>query len=133
LAVALETKDRDVEALSQFRAALAQEPDNVRVLNDAAWLLSTASETGVRDGREATALAAHAVELTRSEEPSLLGTLAAAQAEAGDFAKAMETEQGAAALADQQGKTALAKSLRAREALFLAKTPLRANQQIVPR
>lgn len=127
LGVALEAKGRDAEALAQWRAALRIEPDNARVLNDAAWLLATAPDEAVRNGKEAETLATHAVELTHGEQPSVLGTLAAAEAEVGAFDKAVEIEEKAAQLAGQQGKPALAAELRGRVAQLRAKTPLRAQ------
>lgn len=125
LGIALETKGRYAEALAQWRAALALEPDNVRVLNDAAWLLATSPDSAVRNGREAEALAARAVALTSGEQPAILGTLAAAEAESSEFEKAAATEARAAVLAEQQGQMALAASLHARVAQFVARTPLR--------
>jgi dihydrodipicolinate synthase/N-acetylneuraminate lyase len=53
----------------------------------------------LRDGREAVRLASKAVQLTDSREPIMIGTLAAAYAEAGQFTNAVEMAKAAEFLA----------------------------------
>ena len=125
LGTALLMKGEKTEALKHWRMALKQEPDNVKVLNDLAWLMATSQDAALRSGSEAVALASRAVKLTREHEPMLIGTLAAAYAEAGDFDKAAETQQRAVELANQQGNARLAALLQGRLALFQGKTPIR--------
>ncbi len=125
LGTALVMKGKKAEAEKHWRLALKTEPDNVKVLNDLAWLLSTSADAALRNGGEAVALAGRAVELTRGHEPMLLGTLAAAYAEAGQFDKAVDAEQHAAELARQRGDARLAALLDGRLALFQGKAPLR--------
>jgi len=125
LGTALLMKGQKAEALGQWRLALKAEPDNVKVLNDLAWLLSTSGDAALRNGNEAVRLAGHAVELTQRREPMLLGTLAAAYAEAGDFDKAVDTQQRAFDLANQQGNTRLAAMLQGRLAMLQGKTAIR--------
>jgi hypothetical protein len=67
----------------------------------------------------------YAVQITSAKEPSILGTLAAAYAETGEFNKAIETEKLATELAKQQGKTELAAALQGRMELFQARKPIR--------
>ena len=93
--------------------------------NDTAWLLATSTDPALRNGSEAIPLAQQAVQLTSGRAPELIGTLAAAYAEAGDFAKAIESEQHAIDLATQQGNTRLAATLGARMTQLQAKTPIR--------
>ena len=69
------------------------------ILNNLAWLLATCPDAAFRNGREAVRLAARACELTQYAQPLLMGTLAAAQAEAGDFPAAIAAAQRAALLA----------------------------------
>ncbi len=125
LGVALVTKGRATQGLAQWRDALRDDPDNLRVLNDAAWLLATSPDAGLRDGSEAVRLATHAAQLTSEQDPSILATLAAAYAEAGQFAKATVTNQQAVNLATQQGKADLAATLSDRMGLFQRETPIR--------
>jgi tetratricopeptide (TPR) repeat protein len=125
LGLALVMNGRGADGIEHWRQAIKREPDNVKWLNDTAWLLATSADAALRNGREAISLAEHAVELTSSREPALLGTLAAAYAEAGDFDKAQEVEHRAAGLAKQQGNDHLAAMLGGRLALLEAKTPIR--------
>jgi len=125
LGMALVMKGQRAEGLAHWRQVLKKDPDHLRVLNDTAWLLATSSDATLRNGKEAIPLAEHAVQLTSAREPALLGTLAAAYAEAGEFDKAMEMEQRATDLASQQGKARLAATLGERMALFQAKQPIR--------
>ena len=125
LGLALVTKGQATEGLAQWRNALQQDPDNLRILNDAAWLMATSPDPALRDGKEAVRLAGRAAQLTASRDPAILGTLAAASAETQDYDKAIETEKEAASLATQQGKADLAAALNDRIALFQARTPIR--------
>jgi hypothetical protein len=68
-------------------------------LNNLAWLLASCPDAVFRDGPEAVRLASRACELTGYTQPMVIGTLAAAQAEAGDFPAAITTAQRAVALA----------------------------------
>jgi tetratricopeptide (TPR) repeat protein len=125
LGMALVMKGQGVEGLAHWRQALRKDPDNLQVLNNTAWLLATSADAALRNGSEAIPLAERAVQLTSGHEPALLGTLAAAYAEAGEFNKAVELEQRATDLATQQGKTRLAATLGGRLAQFQAKAPIR--------
>jgi tetratricopeptide (TPR) repeat protein/Tol biopolymer transport system component len=125
LGAALMAKGQRDQALAHWRQALRQAPDNLRLLNDAAWALATCADAALRNGNEAVTLAEHAVELTSGREPALLGTLAAAYAEAGRFDKAVELEKRATDLATQQGNAPLAATLRAQLTQLQAKTPIR--------
>ena len=113
------------QGLAYWKQALSKEPDNLQVLNDTAWVLATSSDPALRDSNAALPLAEHAVELTLQQEPAILGTLAAAYAEAGRFDKAVELELRAAELATRQGNARLAQSLNDRLVLFESKTPIR--------
>ena len=106
-----------------FRSS--QAPDNVRLLNDTAWVLATCADAALRNGTEAVTLAGHAVDLTSGRDPVLLATLAAAYAEAGRFDKAVELEQRATGLATRQGNASLAATLRARLTQLQANMPIR--------
>jgi tetratricopeptide (TPR) repeat protein len=125
LGTALVMKNRAAEGLAQWRQVLLEEPDNPRVLNDAAWLLATWPDASIRNGKEAVKFGEYAVQITSAKEPSILGTLAAAYAETGEFDKAIETEKLATELAKQQGKTELAAALQGRMELFQARKPIR--------
>jgi len=125
LGMALVKKGQVAEGLAHLREALKREPDNVQMLNDAAWLLATSSDAALRNASEAVRLAEHTAQLTAGHDPGALGTLAAAYAASGDFDRAQDVEQRAADLAGQQGKAQLATELGSRVALFQAKTAIR--------
>ena len=95
------------------------------MLNDTAWLLATSPNASVRNGVEAIDLARRAVQLSANREPAVLGTLAAAYAEAGRFPEALQTARKALDLATHQNKPRLAESLRAKIWLYESGTPYR--------
>jgi tetratricopeptide (TPR) repeat protein len=80
---------RAAEAVTNLRILHAAQPDNPMVANTLAWLLATSPEADVRNPQEALALAEPLAAATG--DPLALDTLAAAQAAAGDCAKAAET------------------------------------------
>ena len=125
LGMALVMKGDGAEGLKHWRQALNKDPGNLQLLNNTAWLLATSPEASLRNATEAISLAGRAVRITSERDPALLGTLAAAYAEAGKFDKAIEVEQHATDLAIQQGKTRLAETLRSRMELLKMKTPVR--------
>jgi|CZKY01.1.fsa_nt_gi tetratricopeptide (TPR) repeat protein len=113
------------DSLTHLRLALEDEPDRVSVLNLAASLLATCPHASIRSGAEAIVLAKRAQQLTAGHDAAILDTLSAAYAEAGRFPQAIETEQRAMALATQQGKLALANTLKAHLTRYKSNTPLR--------
>ena len=94
-------------AVAQYRRALQLDPEQADVLNNLAWLLATCPAASPRNGPEAVRLAQQACELTRFRRTIMVGTLAAAYAEAGRFAEAVATAQKACALAAEEGDRAL--------------------------
>jgi Tfp pilus assembly protein PilF len=94
-------------AIERYRRALQIDPDHAEVLNNLAWLLATCPEASQRSGPEAVQLALKACKLTRMRRTVMVGTLAAAYAEAGRFAEAGAMAQKACALATEEGDGAL--------------------------
>ena len=99
LAGAFDGQGRYADAVRLYQASLNSLPNQVGVLNNLAWLLATCPDAAARNGPEAVRLATRACELTQYAQPLLIGTLGAAQAEAGDFLAAIATADRAAALA----------------------------------
>ena len=93
LEIARSERERVLRGLAQRRALLRLCPTDATLLNDTAWLLATNPNASIRDGAEAVILACRAAELSGSKTPEILGTLAAAYAEAGRFAEAAATAQ----------------------------------------
>jgi len=87
-------------ALADYKQLLQLEPKNSDACNDRAWLLATCPQAAFRDGKQAVADAVRACELTQWNNPAPLDTLAAASAEAGDFASAVKWENKCLAFPD---------------------------------
>ena len=88
-----------------------QDPQRVEVKHDLAWILATSADAAVRDAARAVALATEVCQSVPSPNASMLRTLAAAQAEAGNFNDATATLERAIELARRQPNTALVDSL----------------------
>ena len=99
LAGTFDSQGNYAEAIRFYQAALKAQPNHEGALNNLAWLLATCPDAAYRNGPEAVRLATKACELTDYGKPLLVGTLAAAQAEAGDFPAAIATAERAAAIA----------------------------------
>ena len=112
LAIAFWREGRLEEAISQFEKALQIEPDFTQPAQALAFLLVTCPDARLRNGIEAEQLARHAVQVTGGRDAIVLGTLAAAYAEQGRFAEAMETVKGAMQVAESQGNSALLNTLQ---------------------
>ena len=123
LGSALSHLRRYAEARQHWETALRFAPDDPRVLNNLAWLLATCPEARVRDGREAVALAEHACTLTQFKTTRFMGTLAAAQAEAGRFDDAIATARKACDFAAAHGETELFQRNQALLALYKKHQP----------
>jgi Flp pilus assembly protein TadD len=90
LAIQLDKAGKFAEAVQAYREAVRLHPNDPVALNNLAWSLAANSRQELRNGREAVQLASKAVELTGQQQPVFIGTLAAAYAEDGQFAKAVE-------------------------------------------
>ena len=114
------------EAVERFRAAVRLQPDWIPAVTNLAWLLATAPSPsanqaapapseGLRDAGQATALAEHAALLTNRQSATVLDVLAAAQAAAGNFDRAVLSCDEALALTPDEP---LASAIRQRQALY---------------
>jgi tetratricopeptide (TPR) repeat protein len=108
LAQTMMLQHKATDAIAEYRASLALQTNQPEALNNLAWMLATDPHPEIRRGAEAVQLAYRACALTRNQEPALLGTLAAAYAESGDFDKAVAAGQKAHDLALAQGRKLLA-------------------------
>ena len=78
------------EAIADYDKALQLRPKDVGILNNLAWVLATAPEGNLRDGKRAVVLAQEVAKLTNYHQDYVLSTLAAAYAESGDFQSARQ-------------------------------------------
>jgi tetratricopeptide (TPR) repeat protein len=111
------------EAVVYYQKALQIKPDSADVLNKLAWLLATCPDAHIRDGAQAVQYAQHAGELTHYGVTIIIGTLAAAYAEAGQFDDAIATAQKACALSAATGERDLLEKNQQRLALYLKHQP----------
>ena len=129
LASIMEMKGNFREAAMHYREGLRLDPKSTVALNNLAWLLATNPDATVRNGKEAVGLGEKACELAQWKEPVLMGTLAAAYAEAGDFQKAVETGQRARDLARSLGQFELAARNEELLTSYRARNPWREGQR----
>ncbi len=109
-------------SLSDFSQALRLDPRDACALDGRAWIFATCPNPTYRDGKKAVEVAIEACELTRWKEAYCLETLAAAYAEAGDFALAVKWQAKAIELeADPIEK----EEYRSRFKLFQDRKPYR--------
>jgi tetratricopeptide (TPR) repeat protein len=104
------------QALSVYEKAIIVNPNDISLLNNLAWQLAAHSDKSLRDGNRAIQWAEKAAQITQSQNPAILDTLAAAYAQSGDFAKAVRTAERAATLAKRQ--PALLKGINASLKLY---------------
>jgi protein O-mannosyl-transferase len=110
-------------ALAHFHKALELDPDSDGALNNIAWFLATYPDAHFRNGAEAVRHAERACQLTQRKVPFLLGTLAAAYAEAGRFPEAVRTAEEARALAIKEGNNQIAEANAKLLELYRANKP----------
>jgi tetratricopeptide (TPR) repeat protein len=91
-------RNESAKALECFRRAAAANPDYIEALQDFAWIAASDKSISQTNAPQAIAFAQHAVGL-EPDNPVNLAILAAAQARAGQFSNAVETEQQAIKLA----------------------------------
>ena len=110
-------------AAAGYGAAIRIDPDFAVAYNNLAWLLSTAPDSGVRDGAAAIELAGKALALR--DVASYRDTLAAAYAEAGDFARAVAEQRRALRELPEDGSQGTVEDYQSRLDLYLMGMPYR--------
>jgi tetratricopeptide (TPR) repeat protein len=110
LIAVLIAQKRFAAAKAELLVLLQFNPDAAEVMNDLAWISATCPDATVRDGEFAVRLAERACMLTEYKQALLIGTLAAAYAESGQFPAAVKAAQQARAMALAQGQNKVAAS-----------------------
>jgi tetratricopeptide (TPR) repeat protein len=129
LAVALDQQGETAEAIHQYEKAVEISPKSISPLTNLAWLLATSSTDALRDGNKAVKLAGEANQLAGGANPVVLRTLAAAYAEAGQFAKAIESAQAAIQLARLSGDNSLASDVEEQLGFYRLGVPYRETRR----
>jgi len=128
LGVALIQLERPREAVAQWKRSLAYQADDGNAQRNLAWVLATAPDASLRDGTKAVDLAEHALRVFGQYNSLIFRTLAAAYAESGRFADAIDAAKHGLALAIYDKNAALADEIRRNIALYEANSPLRDNR-----
>jgi tetratricopeptide (TPR) repeat protein len=116
---------RASEAIAEYKRTLELNPNDTETMNNMAWILATWPESLFRDGAKAVELAERADVLTKKASPVIGATLAAAYAETGRFADAIQTAQRAVQLALNEGNNARAESIQSQLTLYESGAPFR--------
>jgi Flp pilus assembly protein TadD len=127
LGIAFASKGEIKEAMQAWRQTLSFDPENPDAANNIAWVRATATDADLRNGKEALELAQRSIR-SGGENPVVLRTLAAAQAENGQFADAIATCQRGEELAQRIGDRAMAENLHSCIELFRRREPLHLTQ-----
>jgi Flp pilus assembly protein TadD len=94
------------EAKKSLEQAVHLQPTDPTTLNDLAWMLATSKDPRMRDGRRAVAIATKACTLSSWKNAFSIDTLAAACAQAGNFADAVKYQELAIARLDPDDRKA---------------------------
>ncbi len=126
-AVSYEQQGDYKKSLEVINRGIAEYPDSARLHNGKAWLMATCPDHDVRDGAVAIEHANIACELTDWSNAGYVDSLAAAQAEAGDFDAAVETMQRAIGLTEDDDQ-----KMRFEQRLGMFRKGERVRKGVVP-
>jgi tetratricopeptide (TPR) repeat protein len=112
---------RFAEAEGDFQSTIAAQPLFASSRKNLAWLRATCPDERLRNGSEAVSLIREALEMVHWDQPQWLEVLAAAYAETGDFAAAIEWQRKALAALPSDPASPAAKRL----ALYQSHQPFR--------
>jgi tetratricopeptide (TPR) repeat protein len=118
------------KAIANYEVAVRLDPQSAISFQNFAWLLGTCPQAGFRDGKKAIRYARKAGELSEWKSADTLETLAAAEAETGDFDAAVRSEAKAAEALDANGEGRT--EAKRRLALYRAHKPFHAETKAAP-
>jgi protein O-mannosyl-transferase len=125
LALVFSRTGRVSEAVVHWKRSLEIHPANLNARCNLAWVLATAPDSSLRDGRGALELVKAVSLASGHANAAVLRILAAAYAESGRYAEAIGAAQEALQLAVAQGNNAFAENLRLSLASYEANRPVR--------
>ncbi len=113
------------DAIRQYEQSLRLRPNYIEAANNLAWILACSPDRAVRNGNQAVELSSHADAISGGKSPIIIGTLAAAYAEAGDYSNAVATVRRALQLAGARTNSPIVRMLRTQLDLYRARSPFR--------
>jgi Flp pilus assembly protein TadD len=108
LGLTLRDRGNGLAALRMFETVSQLAPNLPKPLSDIAWILATHPDEAIRDPLRAVSVGRRAVELAEGKDASMLDTLAAAYAAAGDFEEARKTARAAIGATRASGLSSIA-------------------------
>ncbi|MCE9520597.1 MAG: tetratricopeptide repeat protein [Verrucomicrobia bacterium] len=132
LGVALVKKGLVKEGIFQYEFVIKNNPKEVAALNNLAWILAVSPDATLRNGARSLDLAQQAGQISSGIDPRIERTLAAAQAECGEFTEATKIADRALSLALTQSNTELAEKIRKDRDAYQSGKPIRENLAATP-
>jgi Flp pilus assembly protein TadD len=123
LAELLSEQGQTASAISNYQQTIRFSPTHAIARNNLAWVLATNPDERLRNGARAVELARQACELAEWKSALLIGTLAAAHAEAGDFSNAVTMAERARDTARAGNREDIAKRNQELLELYRASKP----------
>lgn len=116
---------RRTEAKDELRAALRLAPDLAPAATLLVAMLATSADSSPSEGEEALELAGKLTEQSGGRDPNMLDLRAAAEAQVGQYAEAVQTAELAIRLADAAGQKAVSRVIASRLAFYKVRRPYR--------
>ena len=118
--------------MAHLDEAINLQPDNAEILWQTAWILATCPDSAVRDGPRGIELASRAIQCSGEREVRAFDALAAALAETGKFAAAVDVADRASAMALAKNDDALVDAIEQRASLYRRGLPYRQGATAEP-
>jgi protein O-mannosyl-transferase len=131
LGLAFLQKGNEKDAAAEFKKSLEIDPNQMNAAPNLAWILATSPDPAMRNGAKAVELAESVLRHAGHPNAIVLRALAAAYAEAGLFADAVNAAEDALQLAKAQGNEGLAEDLQRAISNYRMERPLRSG--VTPR
>ena len=129
LGLLLAVQHQPQKALEQLDEAIKDRPQQPEPWRHKAWILATSPDGRVRDGKKAVECAQEALDRSPRKGPEYWDTLAAAQAEAGNFKEAVDAAEEALRQAQSTRAVDLVPGIQRRLELFESHAPYHAEAQ----